>query len=200
MPPMPQMRRPGFGRQPMGPRFARQSGFPVPQRGPFMGPMNAIPGQPSRGGGLLAKLFGRAAGGNQGAVARSAQSVIGGGEGAGSLLKSLGNPDTINSFLTNTQNVINTAQKFGPLFEQYGPLIKNLPSMWKLYRGMKSSDDQTKTENESSKKGKTAGNIVKEKRTDRKDQVQPVRKTESTPQKNRSSREGNGESKPKLFI
>lgn len=211
MPPMPQMRGPGgFGRQPMAPRFARQPGFPAPPRGPNMGPMNMMqPQQPSRGGGLLARILG-GAGRNQG-FNSTARAAAQGQPGAGSVLKSLGNPDTINTFLANTQNVINTAQKFGPLIEQYGPLIKNLPSMWKLYRGIKSSDSQSEVENETKKNEKTAGGQDFEKRRqDRKVSHEKSKdnlgqkRTESTEEisssGNKVKKEGKGESIPKLFI
>ncbi|CEG27888.1 VrrA/YqfQ family protein [Bacillus sp. B-jedd] len=214
MPPMPQMPMPrpgGFGRQPMAPRFARQSGFPAPPRGPNMGPMNMMqPQQPSRGGGLLARLLG-GAGRNQG-IASTTRAATQGQTGAGSVLKSLGNPDTINTFLANTQNVINTAQKFGPLIEQYGPLIKNLPSMWKLYRGIKASDSQSEEATETKKNEKPAGGqeidkrrknrntSSQEKSTDNLEQDGTESAEENTSIRNRSKREGKGESRPKLFF
>ena len=73
-----------------------------------------------------------------------AQQVAGGG----SLLKSLTNPATINGFLTNTQKVLNTAQQVGPMVNQYGPLVKNIPVMWKLYRGFKNAPDITPDDEE----------------------------------------------------
>jgi len=49
--------------------------------------------------------------------------------------------------------------------QQYGPLIKNLPAMWKIYRGMNadsSSDDEVNTEestqNETQVKSKESSN------------------------------------------
>lgn len=214
MPPMPQMpmQRPGgFGRQPMAPRFARQPGFPAPPRGPNMGPMNMMqPQQPSRGGGLLARILG-GAGRNQG-IASTTRAAAQAQTGAGSVLKSLGNPDTINAFLANTQNVINTAQKFGPLIEQYGPLIKNLPSMWKLYRGIKTSDSAPEEGTETKKNAKPAGSQDIEKgRKDRKTNSLETRKDnlghkmpETTEKKFASEKqikkENKGESRPKLFF
>ena len=63
--------------------------------------------------------------------------------GGGSLLKTLTNPSSINGFLANTQKVLNTAQQVGPMIQQYGPIVKNLPVMWKLYRGFKNAPDLT---------------------------------------------------------
>ena len=94
-----------------------------------------------RGGGLLSRLLGQVnqTGARQGFNPLSfgtQQAARGGG-----LLKSLTNPGTINSFLTNTQKVLNTAQQVGPLVNQYGPIVKNIPMMWKLYRGLKDAPE-----------------------------------------------------------
>lgn len=216
MPPMPQMRRQGgFGRNPMGGPFGRQPGFPGSQRPPFMGQMNPMQRQPSRGGGLLARLFGRSGSGPaQAAAGRVAGAA--GEAGTGSVLKTLGNPEALNTFLANTQNVLNTAQQFGPLIEQYGPLFRNLPAMWKLYRGLKNTgDDKAEPSNEAPEKEKHDAKHEKE---------EPSNKEVESRRKNRQSAstgkmEGNldgdldgksdgsrksgrvrGESKPKLFI
>ncbi len=34
-----------------------------------------------------------------------------------------------------------TAEQMRPLIDQYGPLVKNLPSMWKLYRAVQAMPD-----------------------------------------------------------
>jgi hypothetical protein len=118
---------------------------------------NAVAGG---GRGLLSRLFqrgGTAAAGNAANAATGFQRAAGGG----SLLKGLTNPGSINSFLSNTQNVLRTAQQIGPMVQQYGPLVRNLPSMWKMYRSLKntSTDDESpvdqvdeKAEADSSKK------------------------------------------------
>jgi hypothetical protein len=117
---------------------------------------NAVAGG---GRGLLSRLFqrgGTAAAGNAANAATGFQRAAGGG----GLLKGLTNPGSINSFLSNTQNVLRTAQQIGPMVQQYGPLVRNLPSMWKMYRSLKntSTDDESpgdqadkNTEAESSK-------------------------------------------------
>ena len=102
-----------------------------------------------RGGGLLSRLLGQVnqTGARQGFNPLSfgtQQAAQGGG-----LLKSLTNPGTINSFLTNTQKVLNTAQQVGPLVNQYGPIVKNLPMMWKLYRGLKDAPEFNKNKDDS---------------------------------------------------
>ncbi len=207
MPPMPQMRRQGgFGRMPMGgPPFGRQPGFPGQQRPPLMGPMNPMQRQPSRGGGLLARLFGRsgpaqAAAGRGGAAAGAA-----GQAGTGSLLKSLGNPEALNTFLANTQNVLNTAQQFGPIIEQYGPLFRNLPAMWKLYRGLKDSDDgnaaalgkASEKETQETKPEKPAASTMPQESRRKNNPASPPT---SQPARESKPEPVRGESKPKLFI
>ena len=94
------------------------------------------------GGGFLSKLLGKGKQiGKVSGATRSlgAQQVAGGG----SIMKSLTNPSAINGFLTNTQKVLSTAQQVGPMINQYGPLVKNIPVMWKLYRGLKNAPDLT---------------------------------------------------------
>ena len=50
--------------------------------------------------------------------------------------------------LNNTQRVLQAAEQFTPMIQQYGPIVKNLPSIWKIMRAFSSSD----TSNESDKK------------------------------------------------
>lgn len=97
--------------------------------------------QHQRGGGLLSKLLGQV----KQTGARQSFNPYGFGvqqglQGRG-LLKSLTDPSTINHILTNTQKVLNTAGQVGPLVQQYGPIVKNLPMMWKLYRGLKDAPE-----------------------------------------------------------
>ena len=117
---------------------------------PPMNPMMRGP-RPStgRGGGLLSRLLGQVnqTGARQGFNPLSfgtQQAARGGG-----LIKTLTNPGTINSFLTNTQKVLNTAQQVGPLVNQYGPIVKNIPMMWKLYRGLKDAPEFNKNKDDS---------------------------------------------------
>ena len=152
---MPQQ-MPGFGRNHMRPMMnpSRMGNSGFGNMGMTRSPIgaNAARGmrRPTRnnGGGLLAKLLGK--GNNQvaqpggllfGNAGRSAAPATSGG-----LLKSLTDPTAITGFLNNTQRVLNTAQQVGPLVQQYGPLVKNLPAMWKLYRGLNaaSSEDENK--------------------------------------------------------
>ncbi|WP_318508387.1 VrrA/YqfQ family protein [Bacillus sp. T3] len=64
----------------------------------------------------------------------------------GSFLKNLTNPTAISGFLNNTQQVLSAFQQITPLVSQYGPIIKNIPTMWKLYRGLKDATEETNSE------------------------------------------------------
>jgi len=61
-------------------------------------------------------------------------------------------PSRISNFLGQTQRVLGIAQQVGPMIQQYGPIIKNLPALWKIYKGFSNSDenkDQSTTDGES---------------------------------------------------
>jgi hypothetical protein len=112
-----------------------------------MGPLGVNRGR--QGGGLLAKILGKKSppmGGFPGFYPTAQGAVRG-----GSFLQNLTNPTAISGFLNNTQNVLKAAQQISPMVQQYGPLLRNLPAMWRLYRGLKSgTDDNDTDQNESS--------------------------------------------------
>lgn len=166
-------------------------------------PMMGGPGQMGRGGGgLLSKLLGR---GNQAAGVRGVGAMQGAGRAAtgsgGGLLQSLSNPGGITSMLNNTQQVLKTAQSIGPMIQQYGPIVKNIPAMWKLYRGLKNAPDSTEeTANASAKKTETvAETSVKdgtEKLSSKNKQTEKRKKTAGE----EASGIRKGSSVPKLYI
>lgn len=92
------------------------------------------------GGGLLSKILGGKKQGNQarglGGVQTAGRAAPSGG-GVGSILQTLSNPNSLTGFLNNTQQVLNSVQSITPMIQQYGPLVKNIPMMWKLYKGFK---------------------------------------------------------------
>ena len=144
MPPRQQMPFPrGMGGRMMPPQGpANFRGGPGPRGGPGLGRSPGGSGtRNGGGGGLLSKLLG--GGGNkgaasvaQGAANTGARSAAGAG---GGLLKTITNPASINGFLANSQKFLNTASQLGPMINQYGPMVRNIPAMWKLYRGLKGS-------------------------------------------------------------
>jgi hypothetical protein len=187
MRPVPMRQMPGqFGGPPM--RAMGQAPYP-------MNPMMGM-GRPARQGGILARLLGKGKGtGLQpfGSAAGGAGRAAGGG-----LLKSLGNPGSIHSFLNNTQQVLKTAQSVGPMIQQYGPLVKNLPAMWKLYRGLKDLPDQ---EEEAGAEAESKAGDQPKPETQKKRRAAAKAADESRPPKRISqARAKPGESKPKLYI
>ncbi|HWO97991.1 MAG TPA: VrrA/YqfQ family protein [Bacillus sp. (in: firmicutes)] len=64
------------------------------------------------------------------------------------------NPSSISSMMTNVQKVLKAVETVGPMVQQYGPVVKNIPAMFKIYKALKSDDTSdeetaaTMTENE----------------------------------------------------
>jgi len=126
----------------------------------------------------------------------------GGANSAGNLMQGLTNPSTLQnlvnpanltSMLGNVQKALNTAEQIMPMVQQYGPLVKNIPAMIKMYKEL-SSDDEAVDEDV-----KVEVDEITED-----DNIEPVttKKTKKTV-KARTSEETNtrpGESKPKLYI
>lgn len=56
------------------------------------------------------------------------------GAGAGSVPK-------LEGFLSGANSLFNNAQKFTPYIQQAAPMFKNLPALWRLYKGFKETSD-----------------------------------------------------------
>jgi hypothetical protein len=210
----------GMGPGPFGPRNPMMnSGFsPFGGRNPMMGAtsnpfgggsfnpmMGQMIGRPQQmntggGGGLLSKILGR---GNQAGRFMGMQTAGKAASGGGGLLQSLSNPGGLTSVLNNTQQVLKTAQQIGPIIQQYGPMIKNLPAMWKIYKGFKNasktSDDVTDDISEpteaaivESSNNEETVNSTSKKKGQRKNNQQSMPSKKSSYQ--------NGSSVPKMYI
>ncbi|MBY0122361.1 YqfQ family protein [Bacillus sp. S/N-304-OC-R1] len=189
---------------------------PMPPRPP-MGPIPPMAGGGLRGagglgqarqggGGLLSRLLGRGnpatgmgSGIAQASRAAGATGAAGTTGGGGGILRALSNPGAVTGFLQNTQKVLTTAQQIGPMVQQYGPIVKNLPAMWKLYRGLKNTGDSDDS-NESKDKVQEIEESEKAKKTGKK-----TKKKEITVEEHESSSEStiekdNGIPKPKLYV
>ena len=129
------MIRPGM-MAPRGMMGAANNAGAAGARGLFArGAQGAAAGAP-RSGGILSSLFGRG-GGAAGNAATAARSVTGAAGAAAQGGASLTN------IMNGTQKVLAAGERIVPMVrqvQQYGPLIKNLPSMWKMYRGLKAAD------------------------------------------------------------
>lgn len=49
----------------------------------------------------------------------------------------------LTGFLANAQSLFNQAQQFTPYFQQAAPMLKNLPALWRMYRGFKGGDESS---------------------------------------------------------
>lgn len=127
--------------------FPRGPRMPMRPMNPYYGPRSFQP-MPRQfaprgggGGGLLSKLLSkngttmnRAIGGH--AVQKS----------SGGLLANLLNPENASGMFSNIQKVMGVANQVGPMVQQYGPMIRNLPTLIKLYKEINSDDESTDTD------------------------------------------------------
>lgn len=181
-----------------GPGMGSQTGMRSGMRGPMSMGQGGPGAQGQRGGGLLSKLLGKAGGGTQGATSGplssfSSRAAQGATQGGGGILKALTDPTALNGFLTNTQKVLNSAQQIGPMVQQYGPLVRNIPSIWKLYKGLKDVPEEPEEST------KTEAKVEQ-------DDSKPIKKQKKRPDISPEAEEPNetssqkGQSIPKLYI
>jgi hypothetical protein len=151
------------------------------------------------GGGLLSKILGGNKQRNQptglGGTRQAGRASTSGTGGIGSILQTLSNPDSLTGFLNNTQQVLKTAQSIGPMIQQYGPIVKNLPMMWKLYKGFKDLPTEEKSEEHATEAPTMEEDIVSP-------EARPMQKKKKDTQTetNEESKRHNGPSLPKLYI
>ncbi|PKG21935.1 VrrA/YqfQ family protein [Niallia nealsonii] len=208
MPPRQQMPfQRGMGGRMMPPQGS--ANFRGGPRGPGLGRGAGGAGARNGGssGGILSKLLG---GGNKGAANAATGTASAGARSAGAgggLLKTITNPASINGFLANSQKFLNTASQLGPMINQYGPMVRNIPAMWKLYRGLKN----TGSANENTTTTET-NTPINEKAIENKPIKQHSNKTKPAPKdveiniqeeeelETKSLKRNNGSSIPKLYV
>jgi hypothetical protein len=153
-----------------------------------------MPPQPKKGGGLLAKLLGKRNAAPQGGMFSINPSNMTAPVAKGSFLQSLGDPSYVSGLLSNTQQVLKAAQQITPMVQQYGPLVRNIPAIWKLYRGLKDATNENEevTDNE----------LENEITIDGEPQEHPVSQKEkiNDNEEKTYSPVKNGQSKPRLYI
>lgn len=171
--------------------------------------------RPARGG-LLSRLFNRS-----GRMGNAAVRGITGFERPASLIgqspvRNVATPGTLNRFLTNTQQVLNTAQQIGPMIQQYGPMVRNLPAMWRLYKGFKNASaeaDPESADQSANEEEKEEEENEEEENKKEEDETKNTSTSSQQPQKKKSAKqksrkvssrvkktEKSGESVPKLYI
>lgn len=101
--------------------------------------------------GLLGKIFGKSNQTPQNLFAPPSGMRKNETRSGGGILDTLKNPEGLNMMLNNTQRVLQAAEQFTPMIQQYGPIVKNLPSIWKLMRAFNSSDTSSDTKAEETK-------------------------------------------------
>ncbi|WP_404458654.1 VrrA/YqfQ family protein [Sutcliffiella horikoshii] len=156
------------------------------------------------GGGLLAKLLGRTGArsiGNMGGLGQLANTGAGGGLGqlanAGTL-QQLINPNNLTGMLGNVQKALKMAEGVMPMVQQYGPLVRNMPAMLKLYNELKNVDDDDETDSESTEEPKmeeVESDSAAEGNTKKK-----VKKAKPKPKATEAEEKSAGGSAPKLYI
>ncbi|AXI09307.1 hypothetical protein CUC15_10405 [Oceanobacillus zhaokaii] len=94
----------------------------------------------------------------------------------------------LSSTLNNVQQVLKVVQSTAPLVQEYGPMVKNLPAMYRMMKAFKNfnlTEDDTKVE--------TKENVE--------EQAVPSNNThKNTGIKKSPTKQGNGQSTPKLYI
>ncbi|NUK30908.1 hypothetical protein HT574_12695 [Parageobacillus sp. VR-IP] len=95
--------------------------------------------------------------------------------------------------LTNVQKMLGIAQNVMPMVQQYGPLIKNLPAMIRIWKELKPADEE-----ESMEESKTEKNKKKTAPSTKKRTVPKAEKTNEN--KGAESEKTPKPSTPKLYI
>jgi hypothetical protein len=163
-----------FGRPPTN--FGPPGPFPGP------GPFPPFYMQPPKTGGFLSKLFGGAAGPRLGGF----------GGAPSSNLFGMMNPGGGQGFLGTIQNVekmIQLAQTVKPMIDQYGPMVKNIPSMLDLlkeYKAHSSEQEPTTTNNIAT----NPTNKTSNKATNKKEINQPISEPINTENNKKQSPKG----------
>lgn len=88
------------------------------------------------------------------------------GGSTGFLSRVLGGDTSITGIIGNMQRAVQTAQQVTPMIQQYGPIVKNLPSLYKIFKEVNIDDPQETKK--ASKNENTVQTPIKEKRSRKK--------------------------------
>ena len=101
-----------------------------------------------------------------------------------STLQNLANPANLSAIMGNVQKTLKMAETVVPMVQQYGPLVKNIPAMWKIYSELKGSSSNAEED------------------TDEQLDIKDVLDTEETLDsgENPTKKRGTSKSVPKLYI
>lgn len=116
------------------------------------------------------------------------------GESTGFLSRMLGGDTSITGIIGNMQRAVQTAQQVTPMIQQYGPIVKNLPSLYKIFKEV--NIDDPKEVKKAAKTEKSIQTSTNERRSRKKDITNNDREVLPIPERNIA----NESPKPKLFM
>ncbi|QSS98391.1 hypothetical protein IMZ31_09690 [Pontibacillus sp. ALD_SL1] len=195
VPQMPQRFGPQGFQSPIPQNFQSFNGMGGMQGFPAMSNMGVqeVGSQTRGGGGLLSKIFSSGGGSGLPTLGGAAQGLAGTGGGA-------------TGMLNNVQQVLKMAQSAMPMVQEYGPMMRNIPTMFRLMKIMNEPDEGTEGE-ESTSEEESSQNTEKRSTRVREAVNQATsassNSTEPAPVKeslSNSKPEGNGPSKPRMYI
>ncbi|KGX87896.1 hypothetical protein N784_12360 [Pontibacillus litoralis JSM 072002] len=163
--------------------FAQTNGFPFQQAMP-----TSVQG--ARSGGLLSRLFGGGSTiGNMGPMANATSGLMSGTTSAGGGLTGM---------LNNVQQGLKLAQTAAPMVQQYGPMIKNAPTMFKLMKLMNEPDEEGTKKEEGTKEQTKSKSPMQKKDSSSKAKV--IEASDVTKPHTTSTKQHSGRSQPRLYI
>jgi len=178
-----------------------------PSMPPTFPPHMMMQGAPMMAGaapkaGLLSRLFGKGAGAVGGQMAPGMSQAIPGAIGAANPSSALSaatgaassGGSNLLTWLNHTQRFIGVAQQVGPMVQQYGPLIRSAPALYRMFRSNSSSDEST-TDN--AKKAESTTEVSSDVPTAK---ISPSSKTKRNNHRGNSAKTVNGIPAPKLYI
>ncbi|MFG6118382.1 VrrA/YqfQ family protein [Thalassobacillus sp. B23F22_16] len=171
--------RPPMGGRPPG--FGGQSPFQIGPYGNQFGMGNQFRGMPQKQG-FLSKLLAKR---GAGAAARGGFGAVQGGG------------TDFASMLGNAQQVLKVAQSAAPMIQQYGPMVKNIPTLINLWKIMREPDGETETQAESSLR---SPDRMESRVSSNRESTRRHEESSGALRSNKGSRSNQGTSQPKLYI
>ncbi|MFC0043193.1 YqfQ family protein [Metabacillus iocasae] len=176
-----------------------QRGFP-PQQSFYPSRQMMNPQSMSRGpGGLLSRIFGG------GRAIPPVQQAINPGTSTSLLsnLQNLTNPASLSSMMGNIQKALKVAESVGPMVQQYGPLVRNVPSLIKVYQALRTSEaaeEETVLEAETVEATEETSEMEEDDSTLNTETTLPSEDNDEFLEEEFSTKPSKGASMPKLYI